>query len=144
MFLLDTNVISEYRKIKSGRADPNVAAWAIQVRSHVLLLSVISILELKMGVLTLARKDQQQSKILQKWLEEAVLPAFKGRIIPVDVRVAKICARLQVPDPKSERDALIAATALAAEMTLVTRNTSDFEKTGATLLNPWLASHSKS
>jgi predicted nucleic acid-binding protein len=138
MFVLDTNVISEYRKILAGKADQNVARWSAQVAAETLYLSAISILELEMGVLLLERKDAPQSAILRHWLEQAVVPAFQGRILPVDTKVALVCARLHVPDFRAERDALIAATALASGMIVVTRNTSDFQAMGVTLLNPWL------
>ena len=70
-------------------------------------------------------------------LDQHVLPAFAGRVLPVDTRVAQRCAALHVPDPRSERDALIAATAMVHDMTVVSRNVSDFQATGVALLNPW-------
>lgn len=76
---------------------------------------------------------------MRSWLDGQVLTAFEGRILSVDGAVAVRCARLHVPDPRSERDALIAATALVHGMTVVTRNTADFETTGVALLNPWRA-----
>ena len=138
MFLLDTNVISEIRKAKSGKADRNVVAWAEGVSSDLLFLSVVTILELETGVLQVERRDAQQGALLRTWLDEQVLPTFLGRILPIDVVVARRCARLHVPDPRADRDALIAATALTHGLTVVTRNVADFEPTGAMLLNPWL------
>lgn len=137
MFLLDTNVVSELRKAKVGRADANVTAWARTVPAGSLFLSAITLLELETGVLRVERRDLQQGAVLRAWLERHVLPAFAGRILPVDLAVAQRCARLHVPDPRAERDALIAATALVHGMTVVTRNVSDFESTGVPLLNPW-------
>ena len=137
MFILDTNVVSELRKARSGRADPNVERWADGVNAGSLYLSVISILELEIGILQLERKDPAQGLILRKWLDALVLPEFRGRIFPVDAAVAKRCANLHVPDPRAERDALIAATALVHGMTVVTRNVDDFEPTGAVVMNPW-------
>ena len=137
MFILDTNVVSELRKIRSGKADPHVEQWADSVDAGSLHISAITVLELEIGILQIERKDVRQGAVLRKWLDTLVLPEFSGRIFPVDTAVAQRCARLHVPDPRSERDALIAATALVHGMTIVTRNTVDFEATGVPLLNPW-------
>ena len=137
MFVLDTNVVSELRKANTGKADANVVAWANSVLPASLFLSVISILELEMGILLIERRDQEQGKMLRNWLENQVLPTFEERILVVDTAVARQCARLHVPDPCSERDALIAATALVHGMTVVTRNVDDFKPTGIAVLNPW-------
>ena len=137
MFVLDTNVVSELRKANTGKADANVVAWANSVLPASLFLSTISILELEMGILLIERRDQEQGKMLRNWLENQVLPTFEERILAVDTAVARQCARLHVPDPCSERDALIAATALVHGMTVVTRNVDDFKPTGIAILNPW-------
>lgn len=137
MFLLDTNVVSELRKAKTGRADANVTAWAGSVPFGSLFISAITLLELEMGVLQVERRDPAQGGILRTWLDRQVLPAFHDRILPIDVAVAQRCARLHVPDPRAERDAMIAATALVHGMTVVTRNIGDFQLTGVPLLNPW-------
>ena len=137
MFILDTNVISELRKAKSGKADSKVMAWAAAINADVLFLSAIIILELEMGVLQVERKDPLQGNLLRSWLDNQVLTAFDGKILVVDAAVAQRCARLHVPDRSSERDALIAATALVHGMTIVTRNVSDFETSGVDLINPW-------
>ncbi|MFA7292224.1 MAG: type II toxin-antitoxin system VapC family toxin [Rhodocyclaceae bacterium] len=137
MFLLDTNVVSELRKAKAGKADAHVTAWAGSVPYGSLFISAITVLELEMGVLQVERRDAAQGKILREWLDKHVLPAFHDRILPIDAVVAQRCARLHVPDPRAERDALIAATALVHGMTVVTRNLSDFQPTGVPLLNPW-------
>ncbi|WP_298597706.1 type II toxin-antitoxin system VapC family toxin [Zoogloea sp.] len=137
MYLLDTNVVSELRKAKSGKADARVTAWAAEVPASELFLSAISVLELEMGVLLVERRDAAQGTVLRSWLDRHVLPAFADRILPVDAAVARRCARLHVPDPRAERDALIAATALVHDLTVVTRNVGDFEVTGVRLLNPW-------
>lgn len=137
MYLLDTNVVSELRKAKAGRADAGVTAWASAVPAVALFLSAISILELERGVLLIERRDAGQGTVLRTWLENHVLPAFQGRVLPVDASVARRCAALHVPDPRSERDALIAATALVHDMTVVTRNVSDFAATGVAILDPW-------
>jgi predicted nucleic acid-binding protein len=137
MYLLDTNVISELRKAKSGKANKNVEAWANSVNVSHLFLSVITILELETGVLLIERKDAVQGAILRKWLNAHVLPAFSDRILVVDTAVAQCCAKLHVPDPQSDRDAIIAATAIVHGMTVVTRNVDDFKSTGVEILNPW-------
>jgi len=139
MVLLDTHLVSELRKAKSGKAHPGVTAWATGVLPASLYLSAITILELETGILRVERRDAAQGSLLRTWFDGHVLPAFAGRILPVDTAIAQCCARLQVPDPRSDRDALIAATAIVHGMTIVTRNVLDFEPTGVALLNPWQA-----
>jgi hypothetical protein len=137
MYLLDTNVVSELRKIRLGKANRHVADWADSVDAVDLCLSVISIQELEIGVLLAERRDPAQGAVFRAWLNGHVLPAFTGRILAIDIAVAQRSARLHVPDPRPVRDGLIAATALVHGMTLVTRNVADFEPTGVSLLNPW-------
>lgn len=137
MFILDTNVVSELRKAKSGKADVQLVAWANSVAAGQLFLSVITVLELEQGVLLKERSDAAQGALLRTWLEAHVLPGFAGRVLSIDTAVAQCCARLHVPDPHSERDALIAATALVHGMTVATRNVTDFENTGVAVFNPW-------
>jgi toxin FitB len=137
MYLLDTNVISELRKAKSNKSHQNVIAWAKTIAPSCLFLSVITILELEIGILLMERRDTNQGAILRLWLDTHVLPVFSERILPLDVTIAKQCAKLHVPNPQSNRDAIIAATALVHGMTVVTRNMSDFYQTGVEILNPW-------
>ena len=137
--MLDTNVVSELRKVQSGKANANVSAWARSVDAADLFVSAITILELELGVLSLERKDATQGALLRTWLERQVLPEFSERTLPVDTAVAQRCAQLHVPNPRSERDALIAATALVHGMAVVTRNVADFAPTGVPLINPWEA-----
>lgn len=139
MFILDTNVVSELRKVRLGKADAHVATWAASVDAADLYVSAITILELELGVLSIERKDAIQGAALRSWLEQHVLPEFSRRTLPVDTAVAQRCARLHVPDKRSERDALIAATALVHGMTVVTRNVADFQPTGVNVFNPWEA-----
>jgi predicted nucleic acid-binding protein len=136
MFLVDTNVVSALRR--ADRADPRLLAWARATPVSAIYLSAISLLEIETGVLLAERRDASQGRVLRAWLEGQVLAQFDGRVLAVDAAVARRCARLHVPDRRSERDALIAATALTHGMTMVTRNTADFEPTGVALLNPWL------
>ena len=131
MYLLDTNVVSELRKIRLGKADSYVAAWADSVDATDLYLSAITIQELEIGVLLVERRDSSQGAAFRAWLNGHVLPAFTGRILTVDTAVVLRSARLHVPDLRPVRDGLIAATALVHGMTVVTRNVADFE--------PWLA-----
>ena len=137
MFLLDTNVVSELRKVRLGKADSNVAAWADSTDAVDLYLSVITIQELEIGVLLAERRDPAQGAIFRAWLNSHVLPAFAGRILAVDTAVALRSAQLHVPDQRPVRDGLIAAIALVHGMTIVTRNVADFEPTGVPILNPW-------
>ena len=143
MFILDTNVVSELRLIKSGKADRRVVAWAARAVPSELYLSVITVLEIELGALRAARRDPVQGAVYKAWLNQHVLPTFKGRILVIDTEVARRCASLHVPDPCSERDAMIAATALVHGMTVVTRNETDFARTAAPLINPWLTPLSK-
>lgn len=137
MFILDTNVVSELRKAKAGKADRNVTAWAAKVPAASLYLSAITVLELETGVLLIERRDRAQGAVMRTWMDQHVMPAFAGRVLAIDANVALRCARLHVPDRLSERDALIAATALAHGMTVVTRNVVDFGSSKVPLLDPW-------
>ena len=137
MLILDTNVISELRKAGDGRADGRVVAWLSGVNAGTLYVSSITLMELELGILRVERRDTPQGVMLRRWMEQHVLPEFAGRILPVDAPVALRCARLHVPESRSDRDTLIAATALVHGMTVVTRNVADFEQTGVALINPW-------
>lgn len=137
MFILDTNVVSELRKANAGKADRHVVAWAAGVATGSLYLTAITVLELETGVLSIERRDRAQGSMMRKWLDEQVMPAFAGRILAVDAQVALRCAKLHVPDRLSDRDALIAATALVHGMTVVTRNVADFKAARVALINPW-------
>ena len=135
MFLLDTNVLSELRR--RDRTDRNVAAWADARDPADLFLSAITILEIEAGALLIERRDPAQGALLRGWIDHRVLPAFAGRILAVDTAVAQCCARLHVPDPRAERDALIAATALVHRLKVATRNVADFRPMGVEIVNPW-------
>jgi len=137
IFLLDTNVVSEIRKERSGRADANVIRWAAEADPETLFLSAISLMEVETGVFMAERKNPAEGRALRHWLETRLLPQFGKRVLPVDAAVARTCAGLHVPARRPDRDALIAATALVHGMTVVTRNVKDFASTGVAWLNPW-------
>jgi predicted nucleic acid-binding protein len=137
VFVLDTNVISELRKAGDGKANANVVAWLSRVNAATFYLSAVTLMEIELGVLRIERRDPTQGARLRAWMNHHILPEFADRILAVDSAVALRCAPLYVPDPRPERDAFIAATALVHGMTVVTRNLADFEPTGVPLLNPW-------
>lgn len=138
MFVLDTNVVSELRKVRSGKANHGVASWAEQVSSAELFISAITIHELEHGVLLMERSDPAQGSLLRAWLDQSVAAAFKSRVLPVDERVARRAAGLHVPDAAPFRDALIGATALVHDMTVVTRDLTDFQRfDDLDVINPW-------
>lgn len=136
-YLLDTNVISELRKVGDGKANANVVAWVGSEDAARFFISAITVLELERGVLGVQRRDATQGARLRSWLDSHVRPEFAGRILSVDDAVATRCAHLHVPDRRNEADALIAATALVHDMIVVTRKVRDFEGTGVVVVDPW-------
>lgn len=136
MYLLDTNVVSELRRPE--RANANVRTWASNSPAELHLISAVTVLELERGTLLMERRDATQGAILRRWLEHEILKPLATRILTIDTAIARRCAHLHVPNPRPERDALIAATALVHGLIVVTRNTADFEPMGVTMLNPWL------
>lgn len=138
MFLLDTNVVSELRKVGDGKADANVVRWLSNEDASRFYLSAITLMELELGIQLVERRDRPQGARLRAWFDNQVLPEFSDRILPVDGIVALRCAGLHVPDPRAERDAYIAATALVHAMPVVTRNVADFEPTGVRVIDPWI------
>ena len=138
MYLLDTNVLSEIRKISRGQADAALAQWTHSVSFDDCYLSVITLLEIEQGILRVRhRGDEAQFARLQRWLNDTVVPTFDSRILPIDRHTTRICVRLHVSDQRPYNDALIAATAIRNDLTLVTRNTCDFAELNVPLLNPF-------
>lgn len=133
-FLLDTNVVSALRV--RGR-HPHVEAWAAAVPIGDQFVSAFTIAEIERGVIAKERTDPHQGAVLRRWLEENVLPAFAGRVLPFDLAAARILAGFRVPEHAPLDDALIAAVAQAAEMTVVSRNLRHFEPLGVRCLDPW-------
>jgi predicted nucleic acid-binding protein len=136
--LLDTNVVSELRK--GRRCHEAVAAWQSGVDLRALFLSVVTLLELRLGIALKARKDEPAGDVLLDWYEKTLKPAFAGRILAVDERIAEHCALLHVPVTKPYRDSLIAATAAVHGLLVATRNVADFEHLGVEVVDPWAAS----
>ena len=136
-YLLDTNVISELRR-SAPMINPLVRDWVIARAPETMFISVITVMELEIGVGRVERRDHTQGNRLRDWLDERVLTAFDGRVLAVDLKVARQAARMHVPDPGPERDTLIAATALVHLMPVVTRNAKDFQPKGVDVVNPWM------
>jgi hypothetical protein len=137
MFLLDTNIISESRKLGTSRINPRVARWFDAVDAETSFISAMTLFELERGVQQMERRDAKQGAMLRGWLTEQIMPVYENRTLPMTASVAQICAGLHILDPKSERDAWIAATAMEAGLTLVTRNVDDFAGMGVGLFNPF-------
>jgi toxin FitB len=137
MYLLDTNIVSESRKLGTSRIDPVAARWLDRIDAAQTFLSAMTAFELERGVRQMERRDAAQGLMLRRWLNDRVMATYETRILPLSSAVARICAGLHIPAPKSERDAWIAATAIDADLTLVTRNVADFADMGVDLINPF-------
>ena len=137
MYLLDTNIISELKKLDSGKIHPQVQRWAYSINLMQTKISVVSITEIRTGILSLARKGQAQAASLDNWFTNRLLPAYRTRTVSVDTEVALICAQLHIPAKRPINDAYIAATAIAHNLTLVTRNVRDFQGLPLMLENPF-------
>lgn len=133
-FLMDTNIVSELRK--ETRCNPGVAHWFEAADEDALFLSVLTLGELRMGALALARRGSGGSAHLEAWVN-ALHAQYAGRVLPVTVAIVEKWAELSVPDRLPVVDGLLAATALVHGHTLVTRNTRDVARTGVPLLNPF-------
>ena len=137
MYLLDTNIISELKKLDSGKIHPQVQRWAYSINLMQTKISVVSITEIRTGILSLAREDQAQAASLDNWFTNRLLPAYRTRTLSVDTEVALICAQLHIPAKRPINDAYIAATAIAHNLTPVTRNVRDFQGLPLMLENPF-------
>jgi hypothetical protein len=134
MYLIDINIISEIGK--GLRCDRHVAAWYRDIRDDDLFLSVLVIGEVRHGIERLRPKNQRRAAALEDWLQE-ILTSFGERVLPVDERVAQVWGRMNAREPLAAVDSLLAATAEAHGMTLVTRNLKDIERSGVCCLNPF-------
>jgi toxin FitB len=135
--LLDTNVVSELRKTNQPHVNASVVRWSRTFAAADFCISVMTLMEIEIGVLRLERRDPAQGSALRGWFENYVLRGFEGRILDIDARIVRKASLLHVPDPKPDRDAFIGATASAHSLTLATRNVRDFAAMGIDLLNPW-------
>ncbi|WP_017326613.1 type II toxin-antitoxin system VapC family toxin [Synechococcus sp. PCC 7336] len=143
MFLLDTNIVSELRKVGSPKVNSGVEQWAKATPGEQTYISVVTIFEIERGILQAERKDSRKGKILREWFDKQVLTNYSERTIPLTTAIAQRCALLHVPDPMPDYDALIAATAIVHGLIVVTRNVEDFKRMGVKLLNPWDLSFKK-
>ena len=137
MFLLDTNVISDMRKIDSGRADSHVSTWIDELDASDFYVSVVTLAELDYCIRFKHRRYPNQSLFLRRWFNHSVLPFFEDRIVTIDFQVAMKYSEINVPNHLPDRDSWIAATALVHNFVVVTRNTKDFEASGVALYTPW-------
>lgn len=132
-YLLDTNALSDYRRRRSA----SLVSWFERQAIDNLALSVITVVEMERGILRLQRRDVAAALRIRDWFEQKILADLADRVLPVDERTARIAVPFHVPDPMPEFDALIAATAIRHDLTLVSRNRRDMERTGVRLLDPW-------
>lgn len=133
-YVLDTNVVSALRV--RGR-NPHVEAWVASVPVADQFVTATTMAEIERGVVAKERSDPPQGAVLRRWFEDRVLPAFDGRVLPFDLPAARVLATYRVPEHGPLDDALIAAIAQAADMTIATRNIRHFEPLGVACLNPW-------
>ncbi|WP_422017969.1 PIN domain-containing protein [Roseateles sp.] len=133
MFLLDTGIVLELRKARAGQADAGLAAWAAGIARHKLFISALSLLEIENAAARLGRKDRAAGLVVREWIDDRVMPAFEGRVLPVDARVVR--RRAQIPYANT-RDGLLAATALEQGLTLVTHRVQAFRAGRVKVLNP--------
>lgn len=137
MYLLDTNTISELRKVAIGKGHSSVAAWAAMQDFRDCYTSAVVMMELEHGVLAMARKDVRQGQVLRTWLDHKIKQDFKERILTIDAYTAEICAKLHIPDRSPENDAWIAAQAIQHGLIVATRNEKDFAALGVRVFNPF-------
>ena len=136
--ILDTNVVSELRKIGAGRADPAVSKWAGSRSRDDMYLSAITLFEVEVGIRRLQARDHVQAAMLRAWLDGKILVEFERRILPIDSEVARQAARAVAEWSLPLADALIAATGLVHGLSIATRNVRHFTRVSdLTVINPW-------
>jgi predicted nucleic acid-binding protein len=135
-YLVDTNVISEVRK--GQRCDQTVMNWWTGVAPERIFLSVLTIGEIRKGVENIRRRDARSASTLEGWLLQ-IIRYYRDQILPIELDIVEEWGWMSVPNPMPVIDGLIAATAKARGLTLVTRNIADMERAGVSLLNPWEA-----
>ena len=133
-FLLDTNVLAELRKGAHGSS--RVTTWFESLEPDSILLSVLTVGEIRRGIDNIRRRDRRAAAALERWLRRLVR-AHDDRILPVDLAIAEEWGRLNVPDPLPVVDGLLAATATVHGLTLATRNVKDVVRTGVPVVNPF-------
>jgi len=133
MFLLDTGIVLELRKAKAGHTDAGLMAWAAGIPRQKLFISALTLLEIENAAARLGRKDRAAGLVVRDWIDERVMTAFEGRMLPVDAAVVR--RRAQLPYANT-RDGLLAATALTHGLTFVTHRVSAFRAGRVKLLNP--------
>ena len=134
-YLVDTNVLSELRK--QQRCDPQVTAWLASVSPDELFVSVLSLGEIRRGIELIRKRDPASARALEKWLT-GLETHYSDRILPVSAAVADWWGRLSPDQPLPVSDGLLAATGIEHKLTIVTRNTDDFLRSGVNTLNPFL------
>lgn len=135
-YVLDTNVVSALRV--RGR-NPTVEDWAASVPLTDQFVTATTVTEIERGVIAKERTDARQGIILRRWFAKHVLPTFADRVLPFDLAAARILAAYRVAEHAPLDDALIAAVAQSAQMTVATRNTQHFKPLGVACFNPWEA-----
>jgi toxin FitB len=133
-YLLDTNVVSELRK--GMRANRGVQAWRRSVAHEETFVSVLVFGELRRGVEKLRKRDEQTARVLERWMHD-LQATFAERILPVSLEICDLWGGLSVLQPLPFADGLLAATAMSHDLTFITRNTADFQRTGVDYFNPF-------
>ncbi|MCY6412791.1 type II toxin-antitoxin system VapC family toxin [Acinetobacter sp. VNH17] len=139
MYLLDTNILSQIRKIHHPHCPNAFKHWFETTDLSLCYLSVITIFEIEQGILRKEHIDPIQGHLLRTWFEQKIQSEFKDRVLELNMTIALKTAQLHVPNPASLTDSMIGATALQHNLTLITRNTKDFQSFGVKLFNPFEA-----
>ena len=134
MYLLDTDVVLRLRSARASDPDRLLVAWATGIARQSLFLSALALLELERSALQAERRSRDGGARWRNWIDAQLLPAFEGRVVPVDAGVASRAARLNYA---TIRDSLVAATALQSNFILVTSRPSAFRSGRVRVLDPW-------